>query len=893
MYICLLVIQCIGILLLALELLYVLTGKNSKLQVTLLMVLAATLVNCLGYLGEMLAGTQEVALQAVKFIYVGKPFVIFGILCFFLQYFNIKLHRFLYYILGILHVAVSILVFTCEHHDLYYRNIGYTDEGIFPHLICNHGFLYFLYHGVVIVYFASMLVLCAKNQKKAETSFERKQIVYLSLIAVLSVSALLIYFSGITGGYDVTNLAYIVSTVLLLILMTKYNLLDTMSLAKDRIVDELSEGVLVFDHKGGLIFANIKAQRIYPDIFGSESGQITSKLRQYSKLGEKLFLDENVYEIYEKEIVDHGVIHGSLLMLLDVTENYQYMIELEQQTEAAAKANRAKSEFLAMVSHEIRTPINAVLGMNEMILRESSEGHIRSYAADAKNAANALLGIINDILDSSKIESGKMDIILEEYELDSMLNDVANMVSLKAKEKNIQFEMLVEETLPNGLIGDDVRIRQVLTNLLNNSVKYTEKGSVSLHVTGRRLEEKLIMHFEIRDTGVGIKQEDMPRLFAVFERIEENKNHSIEGTGLGMHIVAELLALMGTKLEVESEYGKGSVFSFDLEQEVYWTEKIGNLASRSRDDYVSCAYQPMFQAPQAKILLVDDNDTNQKVFCGLLKGTKIVIEEADSGFACLKRVQESHYDLIFMDAMMPGMDGEETLRQMQIMEGNLCAGTPVVILTANAVSGARERYMRAGFHDYLSKPIKPEKLEYMCCSYLPQEMVTALRTDNEAAHPAGLSSSDEGKPEANETDFSVEEEDISLPDLEEFEWEYAKQYFFDTESLLATIWDIMNNVDEDIRVLDEWFALFSKYDAADGMDEDAVDALEQYRIRVHAIKSNMAAVGALLVSKLARLLEIFALEGEINKIQRLHSIFIEELIKHKNRMESLNLSLNC
>lgn len=388
----------------------------------------------------------------------------------------------------------------------------------------------------------------------------------------------------------------------------------------------------------------------------------------------------------------------------------------------ADRANEAKSSFLANMSHEIRTPINAVIGMNEMILRESTESAIKQYAYDARSSANTLLGIINDVLDFSKIESGKMEIIPVEYELKNVVTDLINMIEKRARDKGLELLVNVHPDLPSKLYGDDVRIKQVVTNLLTNAVKYTERGSVTMTFHGHMYGDMLQLFVCVEDTGIGIKQEDLEKLFSAFERIEEKRNRNIEGTGLGMNITTQLLHLMGSSLEVSSEYGKGSVFSFVLEQKVMDTSPIGQVLQKE-EEKVSYQYKESFYAPDAKILVVDDNQMNCKVFKALLKKTEVQVTECYSGAECLQLTEEYKFDMIFLDHMMPELDGLETFHLLRSDAANLNLDTPVVVLTANAMSGAKEQYMEEGFDAFLAKPIVPKELEHMLQDMLPQELL--------------------------------------------------------------------------------------------------------------------------------------------------------------------------
>ncbi len=403
-----------------------------------------------------------------------------------------------------------------------------------------------------------------------------------------------------------------------------------------------------------------------------------------------------------------------------------------EQTRVAEQANRAKSSFLANMSHEIRTPINAILGMDEIILRESGDRRTLACAEDIRDAGRTLLSLINDILDFSKIEEGKMEILPTQYDLGSVVNDLVNMVRLRAEDKGLRLVVQVDDATPHLLFGDEVRIRQCALNILTNAVKYTEKGSVKLTVGYEKADaDAILLRFCVTDTGIGMKREDMDKLFSPFDRIEEKRNRSIEGTGLGMSITTRLLALMDSTLEVESVYGEGSTFSFAVRQPVVKWEPIGAFAGHYRTENAHRAYLESFHAPEAAVLVVDDMPVNLTVMRGLLKETRVRLDAAESGREALALAARQRYDVAFIDHMMPGMDGVETLREMKKLPET--EHTAFIALTANAISGSREKYIEAGFSDYLSKPVDGARLEEMLLRYLPADKVSVVEEAPESA----------------------------------------------------------------------------------------------------------------------------------------------------------------
>ena len=412
---------------------------------------------------------------------------------------------------------------------------------------------------------------------------------------------------------------------------------------------------------------------------------------------------------------------------------------LHEQLDTAAKQhaeiemlNKAQNSFFSNMSHEIRTPINTIIGLNEMILREDVSEEVAEDAANIKAAGKLLLNLINDILDMSKFQSGRMQLLYAPYHTGNMLSDIVGMLWIRAKEKKLDFHIDVSPDIPAELVGDEVRVKQILINVINNAIKYTKEGTVSLTVQCERKEDKICnMVYTVSDTGIGIKTEDIPYLFSAFKRVDENINRHIEGTGLGLSIVKQLVDLMGGKVTVNSVYTKGSTFIIEIPQRVEREGRVGEYdftkaGQRNKSDYI-----PKFEAPEARILVVDDNEANLMVVSKLLRDTKVRIDAVTSGAEALRKTLNIKYDVIFMDHLMPEMDGIECKRKIREQTGGRCRETSIVILTANADEENRALYARESFDGYLPKPVSGEELENELYSLLPKELIhiTGHRTD--------------------------------------------------------------------------------------------------------------------------------------------------------------------
>lgn len=528
--------------------------------------------------------------------------------------------------------------------------------------------------------------------------------------------------------------------------------------------------------------------------------------------------------------------------------------ELKRSEEKADKANQAKSDFLSNMSHEIRTPINAVIGMNEMILREAKEEQLLEYATAVQNSASALLSIINDVLDISKIEAGKIEISEARYELSSLLTDSYTMIIDRAESRGLEFEICCEETMPAFLLGDMVRIRQILANLLTNAVKYTDHGKIRLCVTGEYQDGSFYLTARVEDTGIGISEENRERLFGKFERFDLVRNQSIEGTGLGLSITKELVELMHGTIEAESEYGVGSAFTVRIPQKVLSDQPIGSFDIKKRiHSREGQHYESRFTAPAARILVVDDVAMNLKVFVNLLKETQIEIDTAQSGAECIALATKRQYDIIFMDHMMPLLNGIDTLKALQERQDNLNMQTPVVMLTANALSGMEEMYLKEGFSAYLSKPVRGKNLEEMVLRFLPEEKVVKAAAGEKEKKKDPILTLQERVPELDTQQgllYCAGDQDFYLEILKD----YCKS---DKTERLQALWK--------------------------------AGELENYRVEIHGLKSTSKTVGLTALYQQAKEIEDALKEGRVTQLsEKCEELHLTYAVLKKNIENALD-----
>ena len=836
---------------------------DSPMPRQVLSIISFGFLQALGYLMFLGSKSQGGAIASIKFQYLGTIYVS-SFLMFFAMRFCRKQLATTYksVILGI--DLLQVLFILCfPQIDLFIKNVDlFTRPGWPSYMKLEVGNWFYLGHLYAMGQLCYGINVTYRNlqQEKGKNAFRK----YGWLLTALSIALVGLIQECLTvilhSKYNLAPLCTGICVSIFFAAEYKKIIYDIESIVDKSLLRNMEGAIVIADSKYAFVKANEAAEELFPALRHCYVGgplpvEVGSNMWNNQGITEYKLRDE-IYNVSVTDINHRDDIVGHIMYFMNITEERRKLDEMKKLKEAADQANIAKSDFLARMSHEIRTPINSILGMNEMILRESKSWKIRGYAQDVMNAGKSLLSIVNDILDSSKIESGKMQIVNAKYDFSSILNDVVNMFTVKAEEKYLKFHVEINPELPNSLYGDDVRIKQILVNLLGNAIKYTEKGSVTLLVDGSVNRDWVTLRVQVKDTGIGIKEEDRKKLFDAFERVDLKKNRNVEGTGLGLNITRNLLKMMNSELQVDSVYGEGSNFHFELLQRISNGEKIGDFRKRIEKSRNESKYRAAFCAPDAKVLVVDDNAMNRSVFRNLVKQTKVQVTDVDSGMAALREVEQNHYDLIFLDHMMPEMDGVETFRRMKEMDNNQCKDTPIIMLTANAVVGAKEEYLREGFHDFLSKPIEPPKLEQMIRKYLPEELL-------QEADPMDVLNMDQTS-------------EVELPEIEGVDWAYGKTHLPDEELLLNTTVKFYKTIPEEKEKITELFTQL-----------DDPESLNDYRIRVHAIKGLTATIGIMQLSAMAKALEMAVKQNDLEKAQKIHPLFMEELEATEDKLRVL------
>lgn len=603
--------------------------------------------------------------------------------------------------------------------------INYVDT----YSVTNSSFWYVAHFALSYIVVALIMVVLVAKIIKCASVYKRKyvSIATIFMTVILLDAATLAVKLNINISIIFYGILAIAISIYALFIASRDVINDMLGL----VVEDLNSGILFFDNNHKCLYSNQRvwdmfcydkpnferAEEIYTGTLKKHPFEENRKIVWNDSVeinGEKMYLTVEAQQLFDSK----NNYLGCYISIIDETENVK---NFEREISMVQESSRNKNNFLSQISHEIRTPLNAIYGMNEMIQQECSDPGILQYSNDIKSSAEMMIDLINDFLDLSKLEAGKMSIKESKYDFKSMLTNIISITYIKSNDKNIDFYIDIDSKIPSVLMGDTLRIQQILINILSNAVKYTEKGSITLSIKCDIIDDIANLHFTITDTGIGIKDEDKAHLFEAYKRFDYEHTGKIQGTGLGLNITIQLLSLMDSALNVESTYGKGSTFSFSILQEIINYAPIGDFTYHKPDAKIFSNINSTMPAGNfygKKALIVDDTEVNRRVLSSLLKNIGIAVTGVTSGFECLDLITKDHFDIIFLDHHMPGMDGVETLNRINEMDNNESYNAKIVMLTANTGSDAKEYYISLGFDDYLDKPILPDKLKEILNRYL-------------------------------------------------------------------------------------------------------------------------------------------------------------------------------
>lgn len=720
-------LQVIGIGTIFFALALLLSGDGSREQKMMEYFLVGALILNIGYLLELTAPTMEAAMVAVKIQHLGTMTIPICY-CYFIYIYcfeeaPLKILK----LLGIIDGCLFLVIVTCDNHKFFYRQVGWQTTGAghsFLVLDYGPGFAVFMICATLIPYAMSMRVLIRARARKGEDAVDRKYGLILGL-ALLPIIALYTYVTKLSRAYDFTPVVLGLVLSFVVILVWSRKVYDFGSLASGALLNSMSDGVIALDDKRRIVNYNPAAAEIFPGLnsraIGRNIGDILKFPEPEPDAPHDIFIGDRYYQSHVEPVPDRfGAIKGHVVLILDMTEVRNNLEEIKRIRIQAEQANEAKSEFLANMSHEIRTPMNAIVGLSDIIMEESKGRKVYSYACDIKSASRNLLALINDILDLSKVEAGKMELVCADYHIKNIVDEVINMMDSAASKRGILLKCEYDMSIPCKYYGDEGRIRQILINLLNNGLKFTKEGYVKLSVGGRAGEtpDTEILHMEVRDTGCGIKEEDIAKIFENFSQVDAKRNRSVEGTGLGLSITRHLVELMKGTIRVESVYGEGTVFILDIPQKIVDRRSLTEVPKEivRQEDEIQ-----IFTAEDCRVLVVDDNLVNRKVARGFLKPYGFLIDEAESGRKSIACVKEKKYDIIFMDHMMPEMDGIEAVQLIRSECGENGMSPVIIALTANAMEGVREMFLENGFQDFVTKPLDKKALNETLRKWIPKQ----------------------------------------------------------------------------------------------------------------------------------------------------------------------------
>ena len=850
-------LTCCGICLIFVALLLLINGEGAQEQKLLILIMCGTLVQNAGYLLELTAPTLEAAVTAVTVENVGSAFVPLCYCWFTYTYCYASPPKKLLGVLGAINFFILPSVFF-NWNGLFYREFQWLSaESGFSYISIAYGPLYvlFMVTRILIPYVLCIHTLARAIRLRSDQRINRQYQTILA-ISTMPIIVLVAYVCKLTKVFDLTPATLAFSMSLVVIVVWSRRNYDFRHLAAEKVLESLGDGVIALDDHDRLVSYNRAAAQIFVSLPTHKLGE---DIRVVEDFREEM-LNENIpwsfsinrqhYECHSKRIVDeNGRKQGCVILILDMTDIKAYINEIKRVRQQAEKANIAKSEFLANMSHEIRTPMNAIIGLNDIIMEGTGDPAIYAHAKDVKSAAKNLLAIINDILDLSKVEAGKMELVHTDYRLKTVVGEVVGMMDMAASKRGLIMKYECDDTLPCRYNGDEGRIKQILINILNNAIKFTKEGYVRAYVTGRPGEQEgeELITFRVEDTGCGIREEDLEKIFEDFRQVDSKRNRSVEGTGLGLAIVKHLIELMGGSINVESVYGEGTAVSITIPQKIVDPRPIAEvrespLAEPERAE--------AFTAPGVKVLVVDDNLINRKVARGFLKSYAFDLTEAESGPEAIELVRQNRYDIIFMDHMMPVMDGIEAAEIIRRDCGENGTAPAIIALTANAMSGMRERFLERGFQDFIAKPLDRRELGQLLARWVPEERRQA---GAEEAAPGAA--------------------DLSVFQIKGIDMEAASRYYVGDAEGFAELLELY----------------YMDGQRKTGLLRELADSdISHYQVEVHGLKSASANIGAMDVSNMARAQENAAAQGDTDFIARQFPALMEN---YEELLENIGLFL--
>ena len=824
-------IEFFGICLTAIALLLLLNGEGAREQKLLILIMCGSLVQNVGYLLELTAHSMDAAMTAVAVEKVGSAFTPLCYCLFIYLYCSIAPPKALLRILGIISFLSLPAVFF-NWNGLFYRDVQWVANADgFYHIDLTYGPLYVFF---TIAHIMIPYILCMYTLTKAVLNGSdrqaRRQYLTILVISTLPVVVLISYVFKLAVTFDFTPVTLMISMSMVVIVIWSRRNYDFRHLAAEKVLESMGDGVIALDDHDRLVSYNRAAANIFTSLRTHVRGENIRVVEDFREemlnkdIPQSFSINGQHYESHSKHIIDeNGKIQGSVILILDMTDIKAYINEIKRVRRQAEKASIAKSEFLANMSHEIRTPMNAIIGLNDIIMEECGDTEIYNYAKDVQSAAKNLLAIINDILDLSKVEAGKMELVNVNYYIKAIADEIIGMMDMAASQRGLILKYECDETIPCRYSGDAGRIKQILINILSNAVKFTKKGYVRAYITGKsgKDEEEELLTFCVEDTGCGIREEDLGKIFEDFRQVDSKRNRSVEGTGLGLAIVKHLVELMGGTINVESTYGKGTTVTITIPQKIVDVRPVSEMPEIPQ---MEAKITDMFTAPGMKALIVDDNVINRKVARGFLKNYAFDLTEAESGPEAVELVRETRYDIIFMDHMMPGMDGIEAAEIIRRDCGENGTSPIMIALTANAMEGMRERFLECGFQDFIAKPLDRKELNQLLLRWVPEKYRQTEEVETES------------KPLDPEA-FRIDGVDIKT----------AMQYYSGDEEGFVELLDLYC-IDGKRKI--ELLGEFVKSD------------ILRYQIEVHGLKSASANIGAMKISELARGQENAAARGD-------------------------------